>query len=205
MWIFGIRTIITNDPPKEPTCARLVVCNHRTPIDVLMVLKYLSGAILSRADLAHWPILGWAARKAQTIFVERDQKDSRSAAVKAIHNRLATGGVAMVFPEGTTFGGDEVRPFRPGSFSATTGLHAEIATVGLVYPPGTEFVEKDFISHLRNIAARPKIVVAVSFGEPRQAWDNPEDMAKWAQSEVQQLVQKAREKWNAHNLRGQPS
>ena len=39
----------------------------------------------------------------------------------------------MLYPEGTTYSGDEVRPFRAGAFLAAQRTGAEIVPVGIAY------------------------------------------------------------------------
>ena len=50
-----------------------------------------AGALLSRGDLEHWPLLGLAAQKAQTIFVDRDSPKSGLQAIRAIRENLQRG------------------------------------------------------------------------------------------------------------------
>ncbi|MFW5740050.1 MAG: lysophospholipid acyltransferase family protein, partial [Myxococcota bacterium] len=94
--------------PSKAARARLVVSNHRSPIDIAVLLSIFGGQVLSRGDLSGWPILGTAARKAGTIFVDREQSASGAHAIRQIRRRLQAGATITVFPEGTTFQGDEV-------------------------------------------------------------------------------------------------
>ena len=178
--------------PAARGAARLVVSNHRSPIDIAALLSVFGGHVLSRADLAEWPIVGRAARKADTIFVDRDSRASGASAVRAIRARLRAGGTVTVFPEGTTFAGDEVRPLRGGAFVAARGIDVELLPVGLAYEAGTEFVEDSFLDYLARIAARPRLCVGLAVGTPRRARGTVEEMAAEMQREVQALVGEAR-------------
>jgi 1-acyl-sn-glycerol-3-phosphate acyltransferase len=101
--------------------ARIIVANHRSPLDILILLGIFGGHALSRKDLAGWPIIGVAARRAGTIFVDRDSAQSGASAIREIRSRLKEGKSVLVFPEGGTFRGDEVRPFEAGIFTAMSG------------------------------------------------------------------------------------
>ncbi len=190
--MFGVRVRVEPATPPPVKGARLIVSNHRAVTDIPVLLTHFGGSVLSRADLAGWPILGWAARAADTIFVERDQKTSRSNAVKVIREHLAKGGTVIIFPEGTVQPGDELLPFRRGAFAAAQGLDVEIVPVGLAYPPEAEWVEEGFLDHLSNVAGRGHFEAAACVGEGMRAEGTPEAMAGAAQAAVQELVHCAR-------------
>jgi 1-acyl-sn-glycerol-3-phosphate acyltransferase len=174
---------------------RLIVANHRSPFDIGVLLSLFGGHALSRADLAGWPVLGLAARRAGTIFVDRESEASGASALRTIRRRLSEGATILVFPEGATFEGDEVRPFKPGAFAALRGLDAEIVPVGLVYDPGVEFVEESFVEHVLRVAARPRTRCVVNIGTSLPAHGRAKDLAESAHGVVQHLVTGARAKW----------
>lgn len=184
-------------PPRRK--ARLVVANHRSPFDIGVLLALFGGHALSRADLASWPVLGMAARRAGTIFVDRQSGASGASALRTIRRRLGEGASILVFPEGATFAGDEVRPFKPGAFAALRGLDVEIVPVGLAYDPGVEFVDETFVQHVVRVAARPVTHCVVNIGQPHAARGRAQDVASALQAEVQELVNGARTTWRARH------
>jgi len=191
--MFGVRPIV--HPPTAPVRtarARLVVANHRSPIDIAVLLGVFGGQVLSRADLARWPILGVAARKAGTIFVDRDASGSGARAIRTIQRRLKEGATVIVFPEGTTFRGDEVRPFRQGAFIGLQHIDVDVVCVGLAYDSGTEFVDETFLGHLQRIARRRRTRVAVRIGEPMRPAVRASELADQLRVEVQRLTDLAR-------------
>ncbi len=192
----GGRVVLTPDsvvPPQRGP--RLVVANHRSPFDIGVLLALFGGHALSRADLAHWPVIGFAARRAGTIFVDRTNEASGANALRAIRKRLREGASILVFPEGGTFQGDEVQPFKPGAFSVARGLDVEIVPVGLAYDPGTEYVEESFVNHVLRVASRPATRCVVAIGTPRTAQGGAHGLAAHLRGEVQALVLGARAHW----------
>lgn len=162
----------------------LVVANHRSPLDILVCVELVGGVVLSHHGVASLPVFGTAARVTDTIFVDRDDSRSGARAIRAMRARLREGRNVIVFPEGTTFRGDEVRPFKRGAFSAARGLDVKVLPVGVAYEPGCEFVGESFGAHLLRMSARRRTPVWVAIGEPMSV---PKDSA--GEEEVRRAIQ----------------
>lgn len=189
----GIRPVLATPLPPDAERARLVVSNHRSAADILLLLSLVGGQFLSRSDLADWPVIGPAAKNAQTLFVDRQSEHSGAAAIRLIRSRLKAKQSILVFPEGTTYCGDEVRPFRPGAFVAARGLEVEILPVGLAYPEGAEWWKQAFMSHLKVLSARPSTRVGVAVGEPLiPGREKTAELAERLRERVQELTHRAR-------------
>lgn len=192
MELFGVELTVVPGPPRPPTGPRLVVSNHRSALDILVLMKVFEGHFLSRADLKEWPLLGALARLGGTIFVDRADGASRTAAAMAVRRKLSEGRTVIVFPEGTTFAGDDVRTFHGGAFAAGRDLGVEVVPVGIAYPPGTEFGDETFLEHLKRVANRRRTQVVAYIGQPGPLEDDPRAMAETYRREVQELVYQAR-------------
>ena len=171
---------------------RLIVANHRSALDIAVILSWLGGTILSRADLRTWPVLGRLAWRGGTIFVDREDRASGARAIRAMRRELKAGGSVVVFPEGTTFAGDTVRPFRAGAFVAAKGLDVELVPVGLAYAPGSEYVQSSFVEHVGAVAARSSNRVAAVVGPGFHVDASTSAVAEECQRRVQALVDVAR-------------
>lgn len=190
--IGGIDLCLADPPPPPATRARLVVANHRSAFDIPILLSLFGGSCLSRADVADWPVLGYAARRAQTIFVDRDSRQSGVKAIRAIREQLQRGRTVSIFPEGTTAAGDALLPFNAGAFAAARGLDVEVVPVGLAYPPGTEYTEDSFLEHIANIGGRRRVSIALAIGRPHPIEARHDRLARQLQDEVRGLVARAR-------------
>jgi 1-acyl-sn-glycerol-3-phosphate acyltransferase len=199
--IFGVHATVIGDAGvsssaagSQPSAAvaRLVVSNHRSPLDIPLLLRQFGGVVLSRADLATWPVLGPAAVSAETIFVDRKDTMSGVVAARKIRERLNRGRTVIVFPEGTTHAGDEVRSFHEGAFAAARGLKIELVPVGIAYQAGSEFVEPTFGEHLSRVAGRPETRVACVIGTPKPMQGPRKELSASLRADIQALVVKAR-------------
>ena len=174
---------------------RVVVANHRSVIDIAVLLSLFGGAVLSRADLATWPVIGPGARAAGTIFVERGDRTSGEQAVRAMVERLAAHDTISVFPEGTTFVDDEVRPFKAGAFAAAMRAEVPVVPVGLVYPgEGEGFGDESFLAHMARLADTKHTRVGVGIGEPLVPLEGEsiDAFRERTRAEVAALVREAR-------------
>lgn len=193
--VFGVRVLARGPYPTHGR-GHLVVANHRSTADILVLLRAFGGQMVSRADLARWPLVGRAARAVGTVFVDRSDAVSGATTIRAIRSRLGQGATVIVFPEGTTFAGDEVRPFHAGAFVAALHCGADVVTAGLAYETGSgaAFVDESFPAHLARMAAAPGSRVAMCIGTPIVVGDKMRaaHLRDEAHAEVQRLVHEAR-------------
>lgn len=195
--ILGVDLVLLPPPDGMDLRAagpRLVVSNHRSGLDIVIMLRLFGGSILARGDMAGWPLLGPLVRAAGTLFVDRDDAESRAAAIRRVRERLRAGQTVIVFPEGTTFPGDEVRPFHPGAFLALARARGEVRPVGLAYAdPAAGFGDETFPAHLSRVLRLPgaRVAVAVGPGIPAQG-RGTEVLRDEAHAAVQAQVLRAR-------------
>jgi 1-acyl-sn-glycerol-3-phosphate acyltransferase len=174
--LFGVRVLSNSVPILPRDRGHLIVANHRSTADILVLLRAFGGQMVSRADLARWPLVGPGARAVGTV--------------------LTQGSKVIVFPEGTTFAGDEVRPFHAGAFVAALRSGADVVPVGIAYQTGSgaAFVNESFRAHMARMAAADASRVAMCVGEPIDL--GPEARAAalkdLAHAKVQWLVAEAR-------------
>jgi 1-acyl-sn-glycerol-3-phosphate acyltransferase len=112
---FGVRVTVLGEPLRDKA---LVVANHVSWLDTLLLGGAAPVNFVARADVAHWPLVGWAARLNDTIFVARDVRSSVRGQADTLRESLAEGRAVALFPEGTTEGGHGLLPFRASLFAS---------------------------------------------------------------------------------------
>ena len=182
-------------PGGEPgKVGRIFVANHRSGMDIPILFTIAQTRVISRHDLATWPLLGRAAQRVGTLFVDRKSRRSGASVLRAVDAALKRGeGVAM-FPEGTAYDSDEVHEFRQGAFNAARRAGAEIIPIGLAYGDDTAyFAGQPFLRHMTRIAYLRSMRVAVEVGEPLN-FDGftAVEIKEQARQRVQELVDRAR-------------
>ena len=134
-WIMGMRMEVQGQPPRAPF---LLVSNHLSYVDVVVLAAQLGGVFVARGDAARWPVAGAMCRAADTIFVDRDSQHGVGRALLRMEETLRQGRGVVLFPEGTSSVGETVLPFRPSLLAAAarTGLPVFHASITYVAAPG---------------------------------------------------------------------
>ncbi|MGB3052300.1 MAG: lysophospholipid acyltransferase family protein [Polyangiales bacterium] len=188
--LFGTELVLGGQQ-RQPGGA-LVVANHQSALDIGVMLSVFQGVLVSRHDVADWPLLGRLAKHGDTIFVDREDRRSGALALREIRRRAKEGRTVVAFPEGRTFPGDSVHEFHPGAFAAIRSLGVPIIPVGLAYSPAIPYGDESFGKHIAKIAARRSTRIAVQLGEPLPPDLDARAAARAARSKVEALVYDAR-------------
>lgn len=201
--IFGIRVDARGPHVEEgrlyPATApngvgRVFIMNHRSGMDIPVTLTLVEANIVSRADLAGWPVIGVAARRVGTLFVDRASRDSGATVMEVMVQAVTDGRAVMLYPEGTAYRGDEVRAFRAGAFKLAKETGAEIVPVGIAYADhDMSFGDESFLEHMKRAAAAPSIDVAVQVGDAISPGElSVDELRESCREAVQRLVDQAR-------------
>lgn len=188
--LFGTKLLVSGEPVREG--GALVVANHQSALDIGVMLSLFEGILVSRHDVAEWPLLGRIAKHGNTIFVDRDDRRSGAAALREIRRQIKQDRIVVAFPEGATFPGDSVHEFHPGTFAAVGSLRAPIVPVGLAYSPAVHYGKESFAEHMSKVAARRRTHIAVHLGQPLARTGDARLVAEAARAEVERLVGEAR-------------
>jgi lyso-ornithine lipid O-acyltransferase len=187
--IHGIEVGPAGPVPRGPA---LLVSNHLSYLDPIVLAALVDCVPISKSDLASWPLFGVAARKTGVIFVERSSPQSRMAVIREAEQVLRDGGIVLNFPEGTTTDGSTVLRFRKGLFGIAQAMGLPVVPVGLSYEPRElAWIGDDtFVPHYLRLASRPFSVVRVAFGEPlpSRAYQGAQDLATAAHARTVSLL-----------------
>lgn len=112
--LIGIEVIVRG---KQSTAApRLVVANHISYYDIVVLGSVIPGDFIAKADIADWPGFGWMAKAGQTIFIDR-RRSATTQARDQIQERLDAGDTLIMFPEATSGDGNYMKPFKSALFT----------------------------------------------------------------------------------------
>lgn len=165
--------IVVRMPPNlqwqirnEDKC--LIISNHVSYVDIIVAGSLAPSLFLSKTEVRHWPLLGWAARLARVVFVDRTDCRDRLRALYKLRDSLRTTRM-VVFPEGTT----TVQPWpcagnwQRGNAWAAVTEDAAVFALGIRYQDQKEiaWVDDDaFAGHLWSFFRRPRTEVFLEGG-----------------------------------------
>ncbi len=169
----GLEVEREGEPPAE-RC--LIVANHRSYVDIPLVLAHVDAVFLSKVEIGEWPVFGALARRARTVFVRREDADSRIQALARLGEMLDQARSLVVFPEGSTSRGPGLRRFRAGSFRLAAGRGVKVVPVAIAYgdPYDAWVDDDDFVTHFLARFALPRMRVTIAFGPPLEGRDGIE-------------------------------
>jgi len=144
--VLGIRVEVIGDFPRGWN--GLVVANHLGYADILVLGSLLPGTFISKAEVAGWPLIGFLASIAGTVYVDREDRAAAGAFAGRLKTRLLTGDNILLFPEGTSSRGESVLPFKTAPFAAVAG--AEGKTVIPMYIDVVEIEGKPAVGSCRD-------------------------------------------------------
>lgn len=139
--------------------------NHLSFLDIVLLESIFPIRFLSKAEIANWPFIGWIARAVDTVFVKREDKQSREKARDALA-QLHTFPAVALFPEGGIFQPPtELKPFRYGAFKiAQKGGHSFIPAVFIYNPLDIVFWrDEPLFTAVWRFASRPEPIKARLF------------------------------------------
>ena len=151
---------------RPPVGQCVVVANHRSYVDIPLLMAAVPSVFLSKIEIGGWPLFGTAARLSGTVFVNREDRESRRLALEELGERLDGGERIIVFPEGTTSTGPSCAAFRTGAFRLAAARGLAVVPIAIAYRDVRDaWVDDDsFLGHFLDRFREPRMYVAVVFG-----------------------------------------
>jgi 1-acyl-sn-glycerol-3-phosphate acyltransferase len=150
------RVTVSGTLPVQPA---LWVSNHVSWTDIPLLGKLAPLSFLSKAEVRTWPVAGWLALKAGTLFIRRGSGDSKLIQ-KQMGQHLLGNHSLVIFPEGTTTDGTRLRTFHGRLLSSAIETGTPVQPVAIRYVRDGKpdhiapFIgDDDLLSHLRRLFA----------------------------------------------------
>ncbi|MDD0974482.1 lysophospholipid acyltransferase family protein [Pseudomonas fontis] len=155
--------------PQQPM---LWVSNHVSWTDIPLLGMLAPLSFLSKAEVRSWPVAGWLALKAGTLFIRRGGGDSQLLR-KQINQHLDQACPLLIFPEGTTTDGRSLRTFHGRLLASAIDTGTPLQPVALRYlrdgkpDPIAPFIgDDDLLSHLMRLFSQDCGEVEIQLLEP---------------------------------------
>jgi 1-acyl-sn-glycerol-3-phosphate acyltransferase len=110
-----------------------VVANHVSWLDIFVIHSLYPSRFVAKAEIRSWPLAGWLAEKAGTVFISRGSKRDLRQIFKGLVHSLQAGERVAFFPEGTTAAQGSLLPFHANLFEAAIDAKAPVQAMALFY------------------------------------------------------------------------
>jgi 1-acyl-sn-glycerol-3-phosphate acyltransferase len=117
-----------------PGC--MLVANHVSWLDIFAINSLATSAFVAKAELRRWPVAGWLAALAGTVFIERARRHAVHQVIEQLRQRIRDRFPVAVFPEATTSDGSTLLPFYGNLLEAAITEKAPILPIALRYLDG---------------------------------------------------------------------
>ena len=186
--VVGIRVTTRGVMPPSG----LLVSNHLSYLDVIVLSSIRPCVFVAKRDVAGWPLFGWLARAAGTIFVDRQHRLSSPVVVDLVRATLASGSVVVLFPEGTSSDGSTVLPFKSALLESAVQLRCPVASASIQYALDDGSVvdevcywrDMSLVLHLLNLFFKREIRSNCSFSPLRVRAGNRKEIARELREEI---------------------
>ncbi|KQP43981.1 1-acyl-sn-glycerol-3-phosphate acyltransferase [Pseudorhodoferax sp. Leaf274] len=166
----------------------LLVANHISWLDIVVMHAAGYCRFVSKADVAHWPLIGSLATGAGTLYIERASRRDAMRVVHHMRDRLVAGDVVAIFPEGTTGDGRTLLPFHANLVQAAISADVPIQPLALRFADSdgaTSFApsfvgDETLVGSVWRTLAADGLVAQVRYGAPQE--HGGRDRRAWAQA-----------------------
>jgi 1-acyl-sn-glycerol-3-phosphate acyltransferase len=179
----------------------MFVANHISWMDIHALNSIISLRFIAKSEIKSWPILGYLAKKANVLFIDRDKRQETGRIVQMTSNSLSSGDNLCLFPEGTTTDGTKIMPFKSSIIQAAIHAKVTIHPVAIRYPglngkANTEMAyagETTMRESMQQILKQRNPIVELHFLAPIstvELHENDKDRRKLTQQIEQQIKEK---------------
>ncbi len=165
----------------------MLVANHTSWLDIIALHASLFSRFIAKLELRRWPVMGFMAAQAGTLFLERSSRRDALRVVHQIAKCLQDGEVVAIFPEGTTGDGTALLPFHGNLLQAAISTNAPVQAVCIQYldartgrrSDAANFVgDVHFLVSLWSTLCTQNLAIEVQFGQLQ--WASGRTRRIWA-------------------------
>jgi len=163
--IVGVRLELPSGPPPVSRgggqLGELLLVNHTSWLDVFAIAAVAPARFVAKAEIGRWPVFGWLAIVVGTLFVERGRRHAVMRTNHEVAQRLRSGQLVGIFPEGTTTDGSHLLPFHANLVQPAIELGAAMRPVGVRYTQRGELSQAAmFIGDMNLMQSLWRVVTA---------------------------------------------
>lgn len=171
----------TGEAPQPPSDSLLVVSNHVSWLDILVLSTVFPSSFIAMKEIRRWPVLGKIIANCGTVFIDRSSRKEIEPVNAAIAEALETGANVCFFPEARTSLGNGVLPLKAALFQAAINSGHAIQPVALRYygadgrrTEAVSFAAVNLLLSLWLVVSQREITVRMDCAPPIRPQDHPD-------------------------------
>jgi 1-acyl-sn-glycerol-3-phosphate acyltransferase len=153
----------------------LIVSNHLSYLDILCYSSIGPSIFVSKSEVRGWPVFGRLATNGGTIYVDRKSRRDAGRVAREIENALKNGIRVVLFPEGTSTGGDTVFPFHAPLLESAIRAEVAVTPSAISYEMEQGDPRQDvcywgdmaFATHFLGLLGKGTVHASIAFGTAR--------------------------------------
>jgi len=175
----------------------LVASNHLSYLDILAISAITPAVFISKSEVKRWPVFGWFAQLSGALFVKRSRRSDVARLNREVERILDTGGLVVLFPEGTSSDGRQVLPFKSSLLEPIIRLNHPLTVAFIQYSMPHGNVGEDvcywgdmtLAPHLLNLLSKSRVEAHISFTRLEPGSHSRKELARQLHSQVVRLKQ----------------
>ncbi|WP_456377861.1 lysophospholipid acyltransferase family protein, partial [Lutibacter sp.] len=182
---------------KEPEVSGLIISNHRSYFDPLVILRNILAYPIAKKEVASWPLIGTACKVTGVIFVDRENKEQRVKTRNKVQLVLENGFSILNTPEGTTHIQPTTIQFKPGAFVLAAQLGVPVIPIAIDYKNLSDawIGDDTFIPHFLKCFGKWKTEIKVSYLNPIYS-NNVDELIIASKKQIDEELLRFRKEWN---------
>ena len=191
--VMGVEVSLSGPIPASG----LIVSNHLSYLDIWVFSAVTRCAFVSKSEVKWWPVVGWVASLAGTVFIDRSRASQTQEVQPQMQAHLKSGQRLVLFPEATSWNGSDVLPFRSSLFESAVTAAAPITAAHLSYEfhdadgdPATDVCywgDMTLFPHVIKLMTKRGVRAIVKFADEPRVFTNRKQAALELRRQVLEL------------------
>ena len=196
--VLGSKIIVYGEEPKT---SGLIISNHRSYFDPLVILKNILAYPIAKKEVASWPLIGNVCKTTGVIFVKRENQNSRTETRNKVSFILKKGFSILNTPEGTTHIEATTVRFKPGAFVLAAQLGVPAIPVAVDYKNLDDawIGDDTFVPHFLRCFGKWRTEIKVSYLEPILS-DDVDELISATKKQIDEELLRFRKDWNSNTF-----
>ncbi len=204
LWLLSVELEIVGKTDQSKK-SNLFISNHLSYLDIPILGSKFPLRFVAKSEVESWPLFGFLAKQARSIFIKRNKTDSFNQKNKIL-DVLSSNEKVFIFPEGTTSDGNRVLQFKSSSFSSVEKQNFKIQPIVILYsdlngipinrwlrPMIAWYGDMDLKPHLFKLVGLMSIKAKLIYLEPvnTENFENRKDLSNYLEERIREVYSSA--------------